>query len=117
MGCVSSNLLNQSDDFSQLAVCHHHLVQLTSSTYGLLNLDPPPPPSSSVISAPATPMTPPESVEELSSVNSTPIDSGELHKSRTHSISPGSRPNEEDDDSASLSVLRSLFMEEDFCFL
>ncbi|CAN7093433.1 unnamed protein product [Brassica rapa subsp. narinosa] len=60
MGCVSSNLLNQSDDFSQLAVCHHHLVQLTSSTYGLLNLDPPPPPSSSVISAPATPMTPPE---------------------------------------------------------
>ncbi|KAH0879137.1 hypothetical protein HID58_066531 [Brassica napus] len=60
MGCVSSNLLNQSDDFSQLAGCHHHFVQLTSSTYGLLNLDPPPPPSSSVISAPATPMTPPE---------------------------------------------------------
>ncbi|CAH8297159.1 unnamed protein product [Eruca vesicaria subsp. sativa] len=62
MGCASSNLLNQSDDFSNLAGCHHHFVKLTSTTYGLLNLDPLPPPSSisSVISAPATPMTPPE---------------------------------------------------------
>ncbi|CAA7059317.1 unnamed protein product [Microthlaspi erraticum] len=58
MGCVSSSLLNPSDDFSQLAGCSHHFVKLTSSTYGLLNLDPPPP--SAVIFAPATPMTPPE---------------------------------------------------------
>ncbi|CAN8290266.1 unnamed protein product [Cochlearia groenlandica] len=64
MGCVSSNLLNQNDDFSPLAGCHHHFVKLTSSTYGLLNLDPPPSPpplSSSVAAAEtATPMTPPE---------------------------------------------------------
>lgn len=44
MGCVSSNLLNQDDDFSQLggAAFGHHIVSLTSSTYGLLTLDPPP---------------------------------------------------------------------------
>ncbi|ESQ33505.1 hypothetical protein EUTSA_v10009787mg [Eutrema salsugineum] len=61
MGCVSSNLLNQNDDFSQLAGCHSHFVKLTSTTYGLLNLDPPPPPpTSSAIFSPATPMTPPE---------------------------------------------------------
>ncbi|CAH2035016.1 unnamed protein product [Thlaspi arvense] len=61
MGCASSNLLYQSDDFSQLAGCHSHFVKLTSTTYGLLNLDPPPPqPSAAVISTPATPMTPPE---------------------------------------------------------
>ncbi|KFK45022.1 hypothetical protein AALP_AA1G334300 [Arabis alpina] len=63
MGCVSSNLLNQNDDFSHLGGCHH-FVKLTSTTYGLLNLDPlpssPPPPSTAVISTPATPMTPPE---------------------------------------------------------
>ncbi|XP_076936192.1 uncharacterized protein LOC143603197 [Bidens hawaiensis] len=34
MGCTSSNLLNQDDDFT------HHIVSLTSTTYGLLTLDP-----------------------------------------------------------------------------
>ncbi|KAK7320197.1 hypothetical protein RJT34_04933 [Clitoria ternatea] len=38
MGCVSSNLLNQDEDFTQLG---HHFVSLTSTTYGLLTLDPP----------------------------------------------------------------------------
>lgn len=65
MGCVSSNLLNESDDLSHLggSTLSHHFVKLTSTTYGLLNLDPlpsPPSPSSVAISAPATPMTPPE---------------------------------------------------------
>ncbi|GKV04034.1 hypothetical protein SLEP1_g16251 [Rubroshorea leprosula] len=43
MGCVSSNLLNQEDEFSQLggSAFGHHIVSLTSSTYGLLTLDPP----------------------------------------------------------------------------
>ncbi|XP_059643377.1 uncharacterized protein At3g28850-like [Cornus florida] len=44
MGCVSSNLLNHDDDFSQIggSGLGHHIVSLTSTTYGLLTLDPPP---------------------------------------------------------------------------
>ncbi|PON73511.1 Thioredoxin-like fold containing protein [Parasponia andersonii] len=44
MGCVSSNLLNHEDEFTQLgsSALSHHIVSLTSSTYGLLTLDPPP---------------------------------------------------------------------------
>ncbi|PIA26012.1 hypothetical protein AQUCO_10100012v1 [Aquilegia coerulea] len=44
MGCVSSNLLDHNDDFSQLgggSRLGHHIVSLTSSTYGLLTIDPP----------------------------------------------------------------------------
>ncbi|XWS38139.1 hypothetical protein CRYUN_Cryun19dG0104600 [Craigia yunnanensis] len=43
MGCVSSNLLNQEDDFTQLgsSALGHHIVSLTSTTYGLLTIDPP----------------------------------------------------------------------------
>ncbi|KAL0542389.1 hypothetical protein IC582_022495 [Cucumis melo] len=43
MGCASSHLLNHDDDFPQLgsAALTHHFVSLTSTTYGLLNLDPP----------------------------------------------------------------------------
>ncbi|KAM1339623.1 hypothetical protein ACFX2I_038402 [Malus domestica] len=54
MGCASSNLFNHNDEFSQLgsSALSHHIVSLTSSTYGLLTLDPPPP-------APTTPSTPP----------------------------------------------------------
>ncbi|CAE5959073.1 unnamed protein product [Arabidopsis arenosa] len=66
-GCVSSNLLNPTDDsFSHLnsSSLSHHFVKLTSTTYGLLNLDsspsPPPPPSSSAATSVITPMTPPE---------------------------------------------------------
>ncbi|CAA7025069.1 unnamed protein product [Microthlaspi erraticum] len=53
MGCVSSNLLNHDDDFPQIggsSAFGNHIVKLTSTTYGLLTLDPPPSP----------PMTPPE---------------------------------------------------------
>ncbi|OAY59736.1 uncharacterized protein At5g39865 [Manihot esculenta] len=55
MGCVSSNLLNNDDEFTQLgsSALSHHIVSLTSTTYGLLNLDPPPQ------SAATTPPTPP----------------------------------------------------------
>ncbi|KAJ0233172.1 F3 protein [Hirschfeldia incana] len=45
MGCVSSNLLNHDDDFPQIggsSAFGHHIVKLTSTTYGLLTLDPPP---------------------------------------------------------------------------
>ncbi|KAK9044739.1 hypothetical protein V6N11_058631 [Hibiscus sabdariffa] len=43
MGCVSSNLLNRDDEFTQLgsSALGHHIVSLTSTTYGLLTLDPP----------------------------------------------------------------------------
>ncbi|KAK4423207.1 hypothetical protein Salat_1903500 [Sesamum alatum] len=44
MGCTSSTLLNQDEDFSQIggsAAFSHHIVSLTSTTYGLLTLDPP----------------------------------------------------------------------------
>ena len=43
MGCASSNLLNQEDELSQLgsSVLSQHIVSLTSTTYGLLNVDPP----------------------------------------------------------------------------
>lgn len=45
MGCVSSSLLNADDDFTQIGTTSlgHHIVSLTSTTYGLLSLDPPPP--------------------------------------------------------------------------
>ncbi|XP_043723080.1 uncharacterized protein At3g28850 [Telopea speciosissima] len=45
MGCVSSTLLDHEDEFSQLGRpgLGHHIVSLTSTTYGLLNLDPPSP--------------------------------------------------------------------------
>ncbi|XP_022159548.1 uncharacterized protein At5g39865-like [Momordica charantia] len=53
MGCVSSHLLNHDDEFAQLgsSALSHHIVSLTSTTYGLLNLDPPPIP----IQSPAAP--------------------------------------------------------------
>ncbi|CAN6808801.1 unnamed protein product [Brassica oleracea] len=44
MGCVSSNLLNHDEDFPQIggsSAFGHHIVKLTSTTYGLLTLDPP----------------------------------------------------------------------------
>ncbi|XP_021816541.1 uncharacterized protein At3g28850 [Prunus avium] len=55
MGCVSSNLFNHDDEFTQLgsSALSHHIVSLTSSTYGLLTLDPPP------AQTPTTPPIPP----------------------------------------------------------
>ncbi|XP_042477736.1 uncharacterized protein At5g39865-like [Macadamia integrifolia] len=45
MGCISSTLFNHDDEFSQFGRpgLGHHIVSLTSTTYGLLTLDPPPP--------------------------------------------------------------------------
>ncbi|XP_021757768.1 uncharacterized protein At3g28850-like [Chenopodium quinoa] len=59
MGCVSSTLLNQDDDFPQIGstAFNHHIVSLTSTTYGLLSLDPPPP---------SSPMTPPQPLPRFS---------------------------------------------------
>ncbi|KAI3439787.1 Glutaredoxin domain-containing protein [Psidium guajava] len=59
MGCVSSNLLSHDDEFSPLgtSALGHHIVSLTSTTYGLLTLDPPTP--SAAAAAAATPTTPP----------------------------------------------------------
>ncbi|KAK9093798.1 hypothetical protein Scep_025267 [Stephania cephalantha] len=44
MGCVSSALLDQADELTQFdgsTGLGHHIVSLTSTTYGLLTLDPP----------------------------------------------------------------------------
>uniref|UniRef100_A0A2N9ECK3 Glutaredoxin domain-containing protein n=1 Tax=Fagus sylvatica TaxID=28930 RepID=A0A2N9ECK3_FAGSY len=59
MGCVSSNLLNHDDDFTQLgsSALSQHIVSLTSTTYGLLTLDPPPQHSNPT--TPPPPTTPP----------------------------------------------------------
>ncbi|KAJ7952212.1 Glutaredoxin [Quillaja saponaria] len=59
MGCVSSNLLNHEDEFTQLgsSALSHHIVSLTSTTYGLLSIDPPP--SQSTHFSATTPSTPP----------------------------------------------------------
>ncbi|KAH6774011.1 Glutaredoxin family protein [Perilla frutescens var. hirtella] len=57
MGCVSSTLLSQEEEFSQIggsAAFSHHIVSLTSTTYGLLTLDPPP-----TTTIPPTPSPPP----------------------------------------------------------
>ncbi|KAI3707151.1 hypothetical protein L6452_25415 [Arctium lappa] len=42
MGCASSHLLNHDEDFTQIgsSALGHHIVSLTSTTYGLLTLDP-----------------------------------------------------------------------------
>ncbi|KAG9142864.1 hypothetical protein Leryth_005609 [Lithospermum erythrorhizon] len=48
MGCVSSTFLNSDDEFSKLrgsTTFGHHIVSLTSTTYGLLTLEPPPTPA------------------------------------------------------------------------
>lgn len=50
MGCVSSTLLSHDEEFAQIggsAGLGHHIVSLTSTTYGLLTLDPSPPASAS----------------------------------------------------------------------
>ncbi|KAK7358151.1 hypothetical protein VNO77_00072 [Canavalia gladiata] len=61
MGCVSSNLLNQDDDFAQLGstALGHHIVSLTSTTYGLLTLDPPHSSTTATTTTTPTPSTPP----------------------------------------------------------
>uniref|UniRef100_A0A803PP99 Glutaredoxin domain-containing protein n=1 Tax=Cannabis sativa TaxID=3483 RepID=A0A803PP99_CANSA len=73
MGCVSSNLLNHEDEFTQLgsSALSHHIVSLTSSTYGLLTLDPPqqPPPRHHS----STPTTPPLRFKMGSTTHPSPL--------------------------------------------
>ncbi|KAL6538415.1 hypothetical protein OROGR_012403 [Orobanche gracilis] len=66
MGCVSSALLNQDEEFSQIggsSAFSHHIVSLTSTTYGLLTIDPPPspppPPDSTATIPTPSPAEPP----------------------------------------------------------
>lgn len=63
MGCVSSTLLNQDEEFPQIGF-GHHIVSLTSTTYGLLTLDNPPPPP------------PPSDPQPLETINSWELMSG-----------------------------------------
>ncbi|KAG6399152.1 hypothetical protein SASPL_140627 [Salvia splendens] len=58
MGCVSSTLLSQEEEFSQIggaAAFSNHIVSLTSTTYGLLTLDPPPAQTTTVAPTPSPP--------------------------------------------------------------
>ncbi|XP_073133162.1 uncharacterized protein At5g39865-like [Henckelia pumila] len=68
MGCVSSALLSHDEEFSQIggsAAFSHHIVSLTSTTYGLLSLDPPQsahrhsPTATATATVPPTPTPPP----------------------------------------------------------
>ncbi|XP_019160431.1 PREDICTED: uncharacterized protein At5g39865-like [Ipomoea nil] len=68
MGCVSSTLLSRDEEFAQIggsAGLGHHIVSLTSTTYGLLTLDPPAP-------APAS-SSDEEEEEEKKSSSSPPV--------------------------------------------
>ncbi|GMH09601.1 hypothetical protein Nepgr_011442 [Nepenthes gracilis] len=67
MGCVSSTFLNHDDEFPKLGTAgiSHHIVSLTSTTYGLLTLDPPSQSSPSSGSA-TTPPPPPRRFTILS---------------------------------------------------
>ncbi|KAK6122221.1 hypothetical protein DH2020_044036 [Rehmannia glutinosa] len=81
MGCVSSTFLNQDDEFSQIggsAAFSHHIVSLTSTTYGLLNLDPAPPSSDRhhhfpTTTVPPTPTPPPPPRITLGSLFPSPL--------------------------------------------
>ncbi|KAI3453305.1 hypothetical protein Pfo_009968 [Paulownia fortunei] len=90
MGCVSSTLLNQDEEFTQIggsATFSHHIVSLTSTTYGLLTLDPPPPSDSYPTTPPPritlgslfpSPLSEPRSLryQPLESINSWDLMSG-----------------------------------------
>ncbi|XP_051115708.1 uncharacterized protein At5g39865-like [Andrographis paniculata] len=92
MGCVSSALLNQDDDFSQIgasAAFSHHIVSLTSTTYGLLTLNAPetevpaktvlPPPRTTLGSLFPSPLSEPRSLRHqpcFETINSWDLMSG-----------------------------------------
>ncbi|KAF5729794.1 hypothetical protein HS088_TW20G00158 [Tripterygium wilfordii] len=80
MGCVSSTLLNPDDELSQLgsSAFGHHIVSLTSTTYGLLTLDPPP-------QTTTTPPTPPPRFT-LGSVFPSPLSEPKLLRSEPEVI-------------------------------
>ncbi|OVA04722.1 Glutaredoxin [Macleaya cordata] len=72
MGCVSSSLLDQDDEFTQIGGSTgigHHFVSLTSTTYGLLTIDPPhtdhnppTPPRFGIVSLFPSPLSEPKSL-------------------------------------------------------
>ncbi|KAL4592712.1 hypothetical protein LXL04_005715 [Taraxacum kok-saghyz] len=83
MGCASSHLLNPDEDFSQIgsSALSHHIVSLTSTTYGFLSLDPSssnsktnvspnPPPRPTVLSLFPTPISEPRSEPPPEVINS-----------------------------------------------
>ncbi|KAJ8555935.1 hypothetical protein K7X08_013431 [Anisodus acutangulus] len=91
MGCVSSTLLNQDNEFTQMggsaAGFSHHIVSLTSTTYGLLTLDPPsspPPPTTTTIPPTPTPTPPPR--HTLGSLFPSPLSEPRILKSHTSDI-------------------------------
>lgn len=73
MGCVSSTLLNRDEEFPQLggsAAFSHHIVSLTSTTYGFLaTLDHHPP-------LPSPPQAPPTKHQPLETINTWDLMSG-----------------------------------------
>ncbi|GMH29867.1 hypothetical protein Nepgr_031710 [Nepenthes gracilis] len=68
MGCVSSAFLNHDEEFPRIGAARfgHHVVSLTSTTYGLLTLDPPPQFAPSAVTSPITPPLPPHHFTHLS---------------------------------------------------
>ncbi|PHU27932.1 hypothetical protein BC332_00025 [Capsicum chinense] len=92
MGCVSSTLLNQDSEFTQMggssAAFSHHIVSLTSTTYGLLTLDPPSTPPTATTTVPPTPTptpTPPPR-HTLASLFPSPLSEPRILKSHTSDI-------------------------------
>ncbi|XP_059276445.1 uncharacterized protein At5g39865-like [Lycium ferocissimum] len=89
MGCVSSTLLNQDHEFTQMggsaAGFSHHIVSLTSTTYGLITLDPPSsPPPPTTTTTPPTPTPPPR--HTLGSLFPSPLSEPRILKSHTSDI-------------------------------
>ncbi|XP_057968030.1 uncharacterized protein At5g39865-like [Malania oleifera] len=82
MGYVSSNPLDGDDEFRQLgsSALGHHVVSLTSTTYGLLTLDPVPPPLTPPLPPPPPPPPPHSEPRTPPSLRSDPevINSWEL---------------------------------------
>ncbi|GAA0172795.1 oxidoreductase [Lithospermum erythrorhizon] len=120
MGCVSSTLLSNDNEFNQIggsATFSHHIVSLTSTTYGFLALEPPPtppPPPPESHPSPTTTPTPPRltlgalftspctkneaaevinSWELMAGLDSTPQQSFRISKSDVNDNKENSNPN------------------------
>ncbi|KAJ4851182.1 hypothetical protein Tsubulata_000486 [Turnera subulata] len=95
MGCVSSNLLSNEDELAQLgsSALSHHIVSLTSTTYGLLNLEQPSPTNSTTISSSSSssPPTPPPRFT-LGSIFPTPLSSTDTKPLWSERLRSGPHP-------------------------
>ncbi|EPS65733.1 hypothetical protein M569_09043 [Genlisea aurea] len=91
MGCASSALLDHDHRATTTAAFTHHIVSLTSTTYGLLSLDPPLPRRRTTLAS-LFPASPPPPVE---TINSWDLMSG-LDSNRISSLRLA-REEEEDD--------------------